>query len=251
MRRLLVIDDEAQIRRLIMIALSSKGWEVFEAPTAFEGLQSVQAAKPDVVLLDLNLPDSPGLEALKRLREWSTVPVIVISVRNAEADIVASLNSGADDYVVKPFYTGELIARIEAAHRRRMPELEPVFRSGDLVFDAEHRLVESGGEAVRLTPTEYSVLEILVRHSGKIVTRERFQKEIWGPAGENEEGSLRVFINALRKKIERDPAHPRLIVTESGVGYRLSLLPVQGGADAADDGLALPPQEKTERGENE
>jgi two-component system KDP operon response regulator KdpE len=222
MRRLLVIDDEAQIRRLEDLPI--------EAPTAFEGLQAVQAAKPDVILLDLNLPDMSGVEALKRLREWSTVPVIVISVRNAEADIVSSLNGGADDYVVKPFYTGELIARIEAVHRRRMPELEPVFRSGNLVFDAERRVVESGGEAVHLTPTEYSVLEILVRYSGKIVTRERFQKEIWGPAGENEEGALRVFINALRKKIERDPSRPEMIVTENGVGYRLSLLPVPDGA---------------------
>jgi two-component system, OmpR family, KDP operon response regulator KdpE len=225
-RRLLVIDDEPQIRRLIAIALSARDWEVFEAPTAFEGLQSVQAAKPDVVLLDLNLPDMPGSEALKRLREWSTVPVIVISVRNAEADIVSSLNAGADDYVVKPFYTGELIARIEAAHRRRMPELEPEFRSGTLLFDAERRRVEVSGEPVRLTPTEYAVLEILVRFAGKIVTRERFQREIWGPAGDNEEGALRVFINSLRKKVERDPSRPELIVTESGVGYRLNLVPV-------------------------
>jgi two-component system, OmpR family, KDP operon response regulator KdpE len=225
MRRLLVIDDEAQIRRLIEIAFRSRDWEVFEAPTAFEGLQAVQAAKPDVILLDLNLPDMSGLDALKQLREWSTVPVIVISVRNAESDIVALLNAGADDYIVKPFYTNELIARAEAAHRRRMPQLEPIFRSGRLLFDAEHRRVEAGGEELHLTPTEYSVLEILVRYSGKIVTRERLLREVWGPAGENEEGNLRVYMNALRKKIENDPARPILIVTESGVGYRLSVLP--------------------------
>jgi two-component system, OmpR family, KDP operon response regulator KdpE len=228
MRRLLVIDDEAQIRRLLEIAFGARDWEVFEAPTAFEGLQSVQAAKPDVVLLDLNLPDMTGLEALKRLREWSTVPVIVISVRNAESDIVSLLNAGADDYIVKPFYTNELIARVEAVHRRRMPELEPVFESGRLRFDAEHRRVETDGEEVHLTPTEYAVLEILVRHAGKIVTRERLLGEVWGPAGENEEGSLRVYMNGLRKKIEKDPSRPVLIVTESGVGYRLSVLPPDG-----------------------
>jgi two-component system KDP operon response regulator KdpE len=224
-RRLLVIDDEAQIRRLLEVAFSARDWEVFEAPTAFEGLQTVQAAKPDVILLDLNLPDMSGLEALTRLREWSTVPVIVISVRNAESDIVSLLNAGADDYIVKPFYTNELMARVEAVHRRRMPELEPVFRSGRLVFDAEHRRVEAGGEELHLTPTEYSVLEILVRYSGKIVTRERLQREVWGPAGENEDGNLRVYMNALRKKIEADPSRPALLVTESGVGYRLAVLP--------------------------
>jgi two-component system KDP operon response regulator KdpE len=226
MRRLLVIDDEAQIRRLLEIAFSARDWEVFEAPTAFEGLQAVQAAKPDVILLDVNLPDMSGLDALKRLREWNTVPVIVISVRNAESDIVSLLDAGADDYIVKPFYTNELIARVEAVHRRRMPELEPVFASGRLVFDAEHRRVEAGGEELHLTPTEYSVLEILVRYAGKIVTRERLQREVWGPAGETENGNLRVYMNALRKKIESDPSRPSLIVTESGVGYRLSVLPV-------------------------
>jgi two-component system KDP operon response regulator KdpE len=222
MRRLLVIDDEAQIRRLLAIALSARDWEVFEAPTAFEGLQGIQAAKPDVVLLDLNLPDMTGLEALRQLREWSTVPVIVISVRNAEADIVALLNAGADDYIVKPFYTNELIARVEAVARRRMPTLEPVFESGRLRFDVEKRLVRAGGEELHLTPTEYSVLEILVRYAGKIVTRERLLKEVWGPAGGAEEGSLRVYINSLRKKIEADPSRPALILTEAGVGYRLA-----------------------------
>jgi two-component system KDP operon response regulator KdpE len=232
MRRLLVIDDEAQIRRLLEIAFRARDWEVFEAPTAFEGLQAVQAAKPDVILLDLNLPDMSGLEVLRRLREWSTVPVIVISVLNAEVDIVSLLNSGADDYIVKPFYTNELIARVEAVHRRRMPELEPVFASGRLVFDAEHRRVEAGGEELHLTPTEYSILEILVRYAGKIVTRERLLREVWGPAGENEEGNLRVYINSLRKKIEGNPSRPVLIMTESGVGYRLCLIPrTEGSGD--------------------
>jgi two-component system, OmpR family, KDP operon response regulator KdpE len=227
-KRILVIDDEAQIRRLLEIAFANRGWEVFLAPTGLEGLEAARGFKPDVVLLDLNLPDMSGADVLARLREWSTVPVVVISVRDAERDIVALLNAGADDYVVKPFYTDELIARIEAVHRRRMPEGGPVFESGRLRIDAERREVKVEGDPVRLTPTEYAVLAILARHAGKIVTRERLLREVWGPAGEEEEGSLRVYINALRKKLELDPSAPKLIVTEAGVGYRLETLPVEG-----------------------
>ena len=227
MRRILVIDDEAQIRRLLEIALSNLGWEVFSAPTGLEGLEAARGTKPDIILLDLNLPDMSGSDLLSRLREWSSIPVIVISVRDAERDIIGLLNAGADDYVVKPFYTNELVARIEAVHRRRMPEREPIFRSGRLEVDAERRETRVAGETVRLTPTEYAVLDILVRYAGRIVTRERLLKEVWGPAGESEEGSLRVYINALRRKIEADPSAPRLIVTESGVGYRLEALPVE------------------------
>ena len=225
MRRILVIDDEAQIRRLLEIALSNLGWEVFSAPTGLEGLESARGTKPDIILLDLNLPDMSGADLLARLREWSSTPVIVISVRDAERDIIGLLNAGADDYVVKPFYTNELVARIEAVHRRRMPEREPIFRSGRLEVDAGRREARVAGELIRLTPTEYAVLDILVRYAGRIVTRERILKEVWGPAGESEEGSLRVYINALRKKIEADPATPALIVTEAGVGYRLESLP--------------------------
>ena len=225
MRRLLVIDDEAQIRRLLEIALSNMGWEVFSAPTGLEGLEAARGAKPDIILLDLNLPDMSGVDLLARLREWSSIPVIVISVRDAERDIVSLLNAGADDYVVKPFYTNELVARIEAVHRRRMPAREPVFRTGRLEVDAERREARVAGELVRLTPTEYAVLDMLARFAGRIVTRERLLKEVWGPAGEAEEGSLRVYINSLRKKIEADPSAPELIVTEAGVGYRLETLP--------------------------
>jgi two-component system, OmpR family, KDP operon response regulator KdpE len=226
MRRILVIDDEAQIRRLLEIALANRDWKVFLAPTGLEGLEAARGCKPDVVLLDLNLPDMAGAEVLGRLREWSTVPVVVISVKDSERDIVALLNAGADDYVVKPFYTDELIARIEAVHRRRMPGQEPLFESGRLRIDADRREVRVSGEIVRLTPTEYAVLDILARHAGKIVTRERLLREVWGPAGEDEEGSLRVYINALRKKIEADPSAPELILTEAGVGYRLESLPL-------------------------
>jgi two-component system, OmpR family, KDP operon response regulator KdpE len=228
MRRILVIDDEAQIRRLLEIALSNLGWEVFSAADGIEGLEAARGSKPDLILLDLNLPDLSGPELLRRLREWSTVPVIIISVRDTERDIVQLLNDGADDYVVKPFYTNELVARIEAVHRRRFPDREPLFRSGRLEVDAERREVRVAGEGVRLTPTEYAVLDMLVRYAGRIVTRERLLKEIWGPAGEAEEGSLRVYINALRRKLEAEPSAPELIVTEAGVGYRLEILPASG-----------------------
>jgi two-component system KDP operon response regulator KdpE len=227
MRRVLVVDDEAPIRRLIEIALSGLGWEVFEAATGFEGLEAVRGCKPDVVLLDLNLPDMKGSELLERLRGWSSVPVIVVSVRDSEGDIVQMLNSGADDYVVKPFYTGELVARIEAVQRRREPEAGSVFRSGALVVDLSSRDVSLKGESLRLTPTEYAVLALLARHAGRIVTRDLILKEVWGPAGPGEEGNLRYYINALRKKIETDPAKPSLITTEAGVGYRLENLPAE------------------------
>lgn len=227
--RILVIDDEAQIRRLLEIALSARGWEVFLAGSGFEGLQAAGTCKPDVVLLDLNLTDMGGGEALTRLREWSTVPIIIVSVRNSEEDIVSLLNAGADDYVTKPFYSGELVARIEAVHRRRAPDREASFESGRLRLDRESREVSVAGQVIRLTPTEYAVLELLARHAGKIVTRERILKEIWGPIGEAEEGNLRVYVNSLRKKIETDPSKPELLVTEAGVGYRLMLLKPDSG----------------------
>jgi two-component system KDP operon response regulator KdpE len=231
MRRVLVIDDEAAIRRMLEIALSNLGWEVSQAATGLEGLEAARGFKPDVVLLDLNLPDMGGSELLERLRGWSTVPVIVVSVRDSEADIVRLLNEGADDYVVKPFYTNELVARIDAVQRRRMPDADPIVRTGRLELDMSRREVLVSGEAVKLTPTEYSVLEILARHSGRIVTRDKILREVWGPAGDAEEGSLRVFINALRKKIETDPAKPELITTEPGVGYRLEVLPPETGGE--------------------
>ena len=225
MKRILAIDDDAQIRRLLQIALSNLGWEVVVAATGFEGLEEARGSKPDVVLLDLNLPDMTGSELLGRLRSWSSVPVIVVLVRDSERDIVETLNAGADDYVTKPFYTNELVARVEAVRRRRMPDREPVLRTGRLEVDAEKHEARVAGEPVKLTPTEFALLEMLGRYAGRIVTRERLLKELWGPAGEAEEGSLRVYVNALRKKIETDPASPKLIVTEPGVGYRLEALP--------------------------
>ncbi|MCE5255574.1 MAG: response regulator transcription factor [Spirochaetaceae bacterium] len=225
MKRILVIDDEASIRRLLEISLSSIGWEVFQASSGFEGLEAVRGYKPDVVLLDLNLPDMKGSEMLYRLRSWSSVPVIVVSVRDSESDIVQLLKAGADDYVVKPFYTNELIARIEAVQRRRITTADVVFRSWKLTVDLSSRKVLVRDEVIHLTPTEYAVLALLVQYAGRIVIREFILKEIWGPAGPSEEGNLRFYINSLRKKIEDDPSNPILITTETGVGYRLETLP--------------------------
>ena len=220
--RALVIDDEPRIRRLLSIALAGKGWEVFEADTGFEGIQEVIASKPDVVLLDLNLPDMDGSEVLVKVREWSSVPILILSVRNAQEDIVALLESGADDYIVKPFYTNEMLARVTAICRRRTTDHGRVYRRKNLEIDVESRKVVKDGEEIHLTVTEFALLEVLLRYSGKNVTRDRLLKEIWGPSWETEEGSLRVHILALRRKLELVPERPDLIVTEPGVGYRIS-----------------------------
>ena len=220
--RALVIDDEARIRRLLVITLGGKGWEVFEAPNGFEGIQAIMSVKPDVVLLDLNLPDMGGVEVLEKIRLWSSVPVVIISVRNSQEDIVALLDAGADDYIVKPFYTDELLARLSAVCRRKAPEAGRKYLRRNLKIDLETREVIRSGGNVHLTNTEYAILEILLQHSGKIVTRDKLLREVWGPAGETEEGSLRVHIRALRRKLEEDDEHPELIVTEPGVGYRIA-----------------------------
>lgn len=219
--RALIIDDEPHIRRLLAITLGSKGWEVFEAPNGFEGIQLVMGVKPDIVLLDLNLPDMNGAEVLRELRAWSSVPVVIISVRNAQDDIIDLLNAGADDYIVKPFYTDEVLARLSAICRRRWQDSGTVYRCGLLEIDPSQRIARRAGQEIHLTNTEYAILEILLRYAGKIVTRDKLLKEVWGPAGEMEEGSLRVHIRALRRKLEDDDEHPAFIVTEPGVGYRL------------------------------
>jgi len=218
--RVLAIDDEIQIRRLLEIAIAGKGWEAFGSSSGADGLDAVRALKPDVVLLDLNLPDMPGKEALARLRSWSDVPVIVVSVRDSEADIVGLLESGADDYIVKPFYTQVLLARIQSVHRRRSPTAIEFYRTDRVRFDLGSRDLEVDGDRVKLTPTEYALLATLARAAGKIVTRDRLLREVWGPAA-NEEGSLRVYVSALRKKMERDASSPELILNEPGIGYRL------------------------------
>ncbi len=186
----------------------------------------VLARKPDLLLLDLNLPDRDGAEVLASLRGWSTIPVIVVSVRNAEEEIVRLLDAGADDYVVKPFNTGELIARMKVAIRNRAPrEAQEVFVSGRLSVDLRSRVVAVAGAPVRLTPTEYSLLRLFVQHVGRVLTHRQILREVWGPNAEEDSNYLRVFITGLRKKLEENPHAPALIVTEPGVGYRLTQLP--------------------------
>jgi len=227
----LVIDDERQIRRLLRVSLESRGFVVNEAATGEDGIRAVQGLKPDVVLLDLGLPDQDGARVLAALREWSSVPVIVLSVRNAEEDIVALLNAGADDYLTKPFNTGELIARLRVAIRHHAPEeAREVFASGRLEVDLYNRQVRVAGESLKLTPTEYALVRLFVQHAGRILTHAHILREVWGPHAEEETNYLRVYITGLRKKIEARPQMPQLIVTEPGVGYRLKVLPPEPAA---------------------
>jgi two-component system, OmpR family, KDP operon response regulator KdpE len=221
----LVIDDELQIRRLLRVALEKQDFSVHEAATGEEGLQMLLGKKPDVVLLDLGLPDKEGIEVLTSLRSWSSVPVLILSVRNAEEDIVRLLDAGADDYLVKPFNTGELVARMKVAIRHHAPqEAQETFISGRLSVNLLDRVVTAGGEIVKLTPTEYGLLRLFVQHAGRILTHGQILKEVWGPNTDAETNYLRVYITGLRKKIEANPQMPELIVTEPGVGYRLRVI---------------------------
>ncbi len=218
----LIIDDELQIRRLLQVCLEGNGYRVLEAGTGQEGLLQAAQYPPDVVLLYLGLPDIDGVTVLKRLREWSQVPVVVLSVREREEDKVAALDSGADDYLTKPFGTAELLARLRVAQRHVISAVEsPVFRTGDLEVDLSARVVKRKGQEVRLTDTEYSLLRLFVKHAGKVPTHRQILKEVWGPNSQEQTHYLRVYIAHLREKLESDPAKPRLISTEPGVGYRL------------------------------
>ncbi len=222
MKRVLVIDDEPQIRRLLEITLEAKGFQVFTAGSATEGLQAVQTVRPDIVLLDLGLPDRDGQSLLAELRTWSTIPVIVVSVRDLESDIVTLLDSGADDYVSKPFNSEELFARMNAALRRTRPDLrEAKYEVAELVVDFGNRRVIKSGEEVKVTPTEYAIVAELAKAGGRIVTHAQLLRELWGPLAEEERGSLRVHVSSLRKKIEDNPSCPTHLITEPGIGYRL------------------------------
>ena len=220
--RILVVDDEAAIRRLLATVLSSNGFTVHQAETGSLGLAAAAAVRPDLILLDLGLPDLDGVEVLKRLREWSQTPIIVLSVREREDDKVAALDAGADDYLTKPFGVPELLARIRVSLRRIVGQApEPLFKSGDLEVDLTRRLVMVSGREVQLTPTEYEILRLLVTHAGRVLTHRQLLSRIWGPSHLEQPHVLRVNISNLRRKIERDPARPVLLITESGVGYRL------------------------------
>jgi two-component system KDP operon response regulator KdpE len=224
MKRVLIIDDEAQIRRLLKISLGKKEYDVFEAATGFEGVQALQSSRPDIILLDLNLPDKDGGAVLAEIRSYSTIPVIILSVRNAEEDIIRLLEAGADDYLVKPFNTAELVARMNVALRRQRPDAKAVFATGNLEIDFEERRVRLAGAEIRLTPTEYSILNLLAQHPGRIITQDRLLRELWGPLSDAESGNLRVHISSLRKKIEADSSQPEFLITEPGIGYRLMLI---------------------------
>lgn len=220
----LVIDDEAQIRRLLERTLEASGYRVLLAGTGEEGTRMAETERPDLVILDLGLPDTDGSAVLRKLREWATIPVLILSVRSSEPEIVSCLDAGADDYLVKPFRSGELLARVRTAIRHR-PSLqqEKVFSTGTLSVDLDARIVKKAGEPVKLTGTEYSLLALLVRHAGRVLTHRYILEQVWGPSHAEETEYTRVYVGQLRKKIEDDPAHPKLLLTESGIGYRLAV----------------------------
>ncbi len=218
---ILVVDDELQIRRLLEITLTANGYRVAEASTGKEGISLAASVNPDLVILDLGLPDADGLEILQRLREWMDKPVIILSVRNSEDDIVRALDKGANDYLTKPFRTGELLARIRVAMRHQGEEKEdPVLQFGEIVIDLVNHTVRKGGALVKLTSTEYKLFALMVKNEGRVLTHQYILKEVWGIAYTEQTQYLRVFMAQLRRKLEDDPAHPVLFNTESGIGYR-------------------------------
>jgi len=222
--RVLVADDERSIRRFLKASLGSQ-FVIFEAATGEEALAAVAADRPDVVILDLGLPDLDGVEVTRRLREWTQVPIIVVSVREQEQDKIAALDAGADDYLTKPFSVGELMARLRSALRRSaQAETDPVFKTGELVVDLNLREVSVNGELVSLTPTEYDILRTFVKHAGRVLTHDQLLRAVWGTAYESETHMLQVNISNLRRKIEPDPLRPVYLVTEPGVGYRLKII---------------------------
>lgn len=218
---ILIIDDEAQIRKLLEITLQANNYVVEEAAAAKEGLIRAANHPPDLIILDLGLPDKSGLEVLKELRQWYTNPVIILSVQNDEEIIINALDNGANDYLTKPFRTGELLARIRSALRNTVQdETEPVMLAGDLQIDLFSRTVKKNNEPVKLTGTEYSLLSLFARNEGKVLTHQFLLRAVWGPGFINQSQYLRVFIAQIRKKIETDPNRPEHLLTESGVGYR-------------------------------
>jgi two-component system KDP operon response regulator KdpE len=223
--RVLIVDDEYAIRRFLRASLTAHNHTVFEAVSGQEALAAVAAHRPDVVILDLGLPDMDGVEVTRQLREWSQVPIIILSVREQETDKIAALDAGADDYLTKPFGIGELLARLRVALRRvAQPATEPVFTSGELTVDLMRRLVTVAERPIQLTPTEYDLLKFLIAHAGKVLTHGQILRQVWGRGYEQEAHLLRVNISNLRRKLEPDPTRPIYILTEPGVGYRLQRL---------------------------
>ncbi|MDH6268891.1 two-component system KDP operon response regulator KdpE [Rhizobium sp. SG_E_25_P2] len=222
--RILVVDDEPQIQRFLKPSLSAAGYEVIEAGTGAEALKAVATQAPDLVILDLGLPDMDGKDVIASLRGWSDIPIVILSARDRESEKIAALDIGADDYVEKPFGIGELTARIRTAlrHRGRRDAIPTVMEADGLTIDPIKRLVLRDGETVHLTPKEYDLLLLLARHAGRVVTHRTLLTTVWGPAHGDDLHYLRVFIGQLRQKIERDPTHPRIVRTEPGVGYRMA-----------------------------
>lgn len=223
--QILVIEDDPQMRRFLRATLTSNDYDVLEAGTAQEGLKQIGLRHPDLIILDLGLPDMDGLDVTRQLREWTNTPIVVLSARDRENDKIAALDAGADDYLTKPFGTGELLARMRVGLRHAILALQgvdsPIFMTGNLRVDLSHRQVFVKDEEVHLTPIEYKLLLMLIQHAGKVVTRHQLLHEVWGPGYVTESHYLRVYMAQLRHKLEEDPARPRYLITEAGVGYRL------------------------------
>jgi two-component system KDP operon response regulator KdpE len=220
--RILIIDDERAIRRFLRASLTAHGYTVFEAISGQEGLNAVITHRPDLIILDLGLPDMAGIKVLRQLREWTQIPIIILSVQEQEADKIAALDAGANDYLTKPFGIGELMARLRVALRHAtQPTVQPVFTIGELSVDLARRLVTVANQEIQLTPTEYDLLKLFVTHAGKVLTHQQILRQVWGVGYTHELHLLRVNISNLRRKIEPDPTRPRYILTEPGVGYRL------------------------------
>jgi two-component system KDP operon response regulator KdpE len=219
----IVVEDEPQIRRFVRTALESESWRVIEAGTLEEGLSETATRRPDLVVLDLALPDGDGIELVRSMRAWSSSPILVLSARGEETDKIQALDAGADDYLTKPFGIGELLARVRALARRRVrvDAGEPVFRAGDVEIDFANRRVKRAGQAVRLTPIEYRLLTLLAVNAGRVLTHRQILREVWGPAHVEHEHYARIYMGHLRRKLEADPAQPRFLLTETAVGYRL------------------------------
>jgi two-component system, OmpR family, KDP operon response regulator KdpE len=221
---ILVIEDELPIRRFLRPAIEAAGWRLVEAATAAAGLLEATQARPDVIILDLGLPDLDGIEVIRRVREWSAMPIIILSARGQDADKVAALDAGADDYVQKPFNVTELMARVRVALRHAaglaQPSGESTIVAGDITIDLARRVVTRGGAEVHLTPIEYKLLAALARHAGLVITHRQLLKEVWGPGHAEESHYLRIFVRQLRRKLEENPTQPQHLLTELGVGYR-------------------------------
>ena len=224
---ILVIEDDPQMRRFLRATLTSNGYEYLEASTAQEGIRQSSLRHPDLIILDLGLPDMDGLEVTRQLREWTNTPIVVLSARDREDDKIIALDAGADDYLTKPFGTGELLARMRVGLRHAILAIqgddEPVFTTGDLRVDLAHRQVFVKDEEIHLTPIEYKLLLMLVQHAGKVITQRQLLHDVWGPSYVTETHYLRVYMAQLRHKLEVDPARPRYLMTEAGVGYRLKI----------------------------